>query len=191
MSEVAERGEAKPDPVSQNEPDGLGEANDPSIKMSKDDIFYILRNPKRRVVLSQLLKMDGVKSLTDLMGHVALHEYGKNLGELTSDERKRIYTGLYQCHLPRMDEFGIVDFDKDANTVAPGKKASVIEPYLDKKDDASARVELAVALIVAPLVTLGVSGVGPLEAIPLVLWAGLTVCALLGLSLIGLYKHSR
>jgi len=37
--------------------------------------------------------------------------------KLTSRERKRVYVGLYQCHLPKMDGVGVIEFDKNRGTI--------------------------------------------------------------------------
>ncbi|MFB6358651.1 MAG: hypothetical protein ABEJ96_06540, partial [Thiohalorhabdaceae bacterium] len=51
--------------------------------------------------------------LGDLAEHIASIENDKPEVALSSTERKRVYVALYQCHLPKMDDIGVIDFDED------------------------------------------------------------------------------
>ena len=50
---------------------------------------------------------------------------------LSSAERKTVYTALQQRHLPKMDDAGLVDFDKRAGTVAPTGALTDLEIYAE------------------------------------------------------------
>lgn len=156
--------------------------------LSDSEVFDVLRNSRRRAVISHLQREDEA-SVSELTKRVAAEEYDITTDEVSSDQHKRVYTGLYQCHLPRLDDFGVVDFDREEKTVSIGTTASQVEAYLARDENAAAvRLELGVAALVASLATLGVLRVGPFSAVPVTGWALLTVLALLGFALLQLYK---
>jgi len=164
-------------------------ADDSPKELSKDQMFDILRNSRRRAVLSCLRTREPELSVKELSTCVAAEEYGIPATELSSEEYKRVYTGLYQCHLERMAELGVIDFDKDENIVRLRKIASQFAPYLDSEQRLEAvRIELGVAVIAATIVTLGITGFGPIGTVPQVLLASVTVVALLGLALVQLFE---
>lgn len=91
------------------------EESDPRT-LTLDETFEILKNNRRRLVLHRLQET-GNRSLGELADHVTAAENDVDVSDITSTQRKRVYVGLYQFHLPKMDEMGIIDFDKDRGTV--------------------------------------------------------------------------
>lgn len=86
-------------------------------KLSLASRFDILKNARRRYVLECLREHDGPVAIGDLSKYVAAREIGTDVSELCSQQRKRVYVTLYQCHLPRLDETGVVSFDTDGGIV--------------------------------------------------------------------------
>lgn len=126
-------------------------------------------------------------SVEELTTQVAADEYGVPATEVTSKQYKRVYTGLYQCHLRRMEELGVIDFDTDENTVRLRHGASELEPYLDDVGSPTiARIELGVASVVAVSVAFGSVGIGPLGFVSQTALAAVTIVALVGLALVQL-----
>jgi len=46
-----------------------------------------------------------------------------------------VYVGLYPCHLPKMDDTNVIDFDGNRGTIALGDNAEQLYPFLDAEDD--------------------------------------------------------
>ncbi|WP_254534747.1 DUF7344 domain-containing protein [Halomarina litorea] len=102
-----------------------------TARLSKDTVFEALTNSRRRATLHYLEANDGEANIGDLAEHIAADENGISELELNSAQRKRVYIGLYQCHLPKLDEMGIVDFDKHRGTVVlVPETAAQVYPYL-------------------------------------------------------------
>ena len=99
---------------------------------SLDIIFEILKNSRRREVIHFLRERGEQVSLGELAEHVAAIENETTTDALTSSERKRVYVGLYQCHLPKMDDIGVVDFNQDRGHITLTEKAGNFEKYLDR-----------------------------------------------------------
>ncbi len=76
-----------------------------------DRLFEILKNERRRMMLRYLRDADGVATRTELAEHVAATEEGIPVSEVTPQERKRVYVSLYQFHLPKMVDAGVVRID--------------------------------------------------------------------------------
>lgn len=152
------------------------------------DVFDVLKNERRRAVIRYLLEHGGSADLSDVAEHVAAGENDTTVRLLTSQERKRVRISLYQCHLPRMDSLGVIEFDKDRGTLTLRDAVSQLRPYLDldtetdRPTDAADRVAFAVAAGVAALVTAGTLGLGILSAVPPVGWTVLSVLALVGIA---------
>jgi hypothetical protein len=70
-------------------------------------------------------------ALGDLAEVIAAWETGKATADLSSNERKRIYTALQQFHPPKMDEKGLLDYDRHRGTVSPSETATDLDVYLD------------------------------------------------------------
>lgn len=175
-------GETDQEPVT---PETPGE--DADAELSKSEAFDVLRNGRRRAAIACLRENGGTMSVKDLTKCVAAREYDVEPEALTADQYKRVYTGLYQCHLERADDFGVVDFDAEENVVRLREQAAALDPYLTESGtDEAVRVELAIAAITTVLVALGAIAAGPLSAIPMTAVVGLPVLALVGLSLLQL-----
>jgi DNA-binding transcriptional ArsR family regulator len=116
-----------PGPDSGRSPDVDGEAE----ALPLDQVFEILKNSRRRQTLHYLEQNGGEASLSDLAEHIAAIENDVAVEAITSSQRKRVYVGLYQCHLPKLDDKGIVDYDDDRGTVALGPAASQLTTYLE------------------------------------------------------------
>lgn len=107
------------------------EAEEQEEDLSLDLIFEVLKNERRRRVLHYLNDNEGPASLRTLSEHIAALENDKTVAELNSQERKRVYVGLYQCHLPKMDDMGFVEFNKDRGIIELGPAAAAVDKYLD------------------------------------------------------------
>lgn len=100
-------------------------------ELSLDVIFDVLRNRRRRLVIKAIESEDGETTLSDLAERIGGIENDKPPNALGAQERKRVYVGLYQCHLPRMDDADAVEFDKDRGTVERGPMADTYLSYLE------------------------------------------------------------
>ncbi len=97
-----------------------------------DHVFDVLRNQRRRDVLRYLEASSDPVPIGELAEQLAAWENDKSVAELTSSERKRMYVGLYQSHLPKMDDLAVVDFDKPRGVIAPGDDIDAFVQYLEQ-----------------------------------------------------------
>jgi hypothetical protein len=122
-----------------DERDADGRAGEP---ISKDTQFGMLKNRRRRDILRYLRENDDESTLSDLAEFIAAKENGVERRLLSSDERKRVYIGLYQCHLPKMDDARVIDFDKRSGSVSLRSEAEQLFKYIDSPgEDGSSEPE--------------------------------------------------
>lgn len=148
------------------------------------EVFELLKNQRRRQVISFLKEQeDGVTTLDVLAEHIAAKENDVDVSQLSSSQRKRVYIGLYQCHLPKLDDFGVVEYQKNRGIIELQDTAQLDQYLVDEEDDQEeGRRELGVALGVAAVVAVGLTGIGPLAVVPAAGWTVLSVVALVALA---------
>jgi hypothetical protein len=100
-------------------------------ELTLDRKFELLKNQRRRRVIRHLMENGESSTTGELAEHVAVLENDKpHVGAITSKERKAAYVGLYQCHLPKMDDYGIIEFNQARGRVELTELAYELEDYL-------------------------------------------------------------
>jgi hypothetical protein len=119
-----------------NEPDQPADEDqaDAEATLTRDDTFEILSNHRRRFALHHLQQNGEKAQLGDLSEHVAAWENDIDVQQVSSTERKRVYTSLQQFHLPKMDETGVVEFDDREGVVELTAAAEDVDIYLEVVD---------------------------------------------------------
>lgn len=146
----------------------------------KDQIYHILSNHRRRYVIHFLKGQDEPVSLSDIAEQVAAWEQDKPISELTSDERKRVYTSLQQTHLPRLEDADVIELDRDMIDLT--EDVDELEIYLDIVPSGSIpwAVYYLGLSVVSSILFAGVwSGIIPDEPIPPLVWMALVIGAFL------------
>ena len=146
----------------------------------KDELYDLLSNHRRRYVLHFCKRTDGPVTLSELAEQVAAWEQDKAVAEITSAERKRVYTSLQQTHLDRLDDAGIVAFEGDRIELT--EAAEELDIYLDIVPAESIPWGVYyLGLSVLGAVVLGGVAVGfvPTGTVPPVGWGFLVVAAFL------------
>lgn len=126
------------------------------IQLPLDELFDLLQNQRRRYVLRYLDTAEGQVTLSELAEQIAAWENDKPVKSITSSERKRVYVGLYQGHLPKMDGMGVISFNKPRGLVERGRNATDVEPFLRQTDETAQpnSPDSAVGLVILALAVL-------------------------------------
>jgi len=114
----------------------------PEPSLTIDEAGVLIKNERRRMVVYALAETDQEKlTIGGVSETVAASECEKRPAQLQSKERKQVYVGLYQGHLPKMDKMGIIDYDQDRGTLECGPKFDsalhILEGVADKCVDAN------------------------------------------------------
>lgn len=110
-------------------------------ELSQDEVFHLLQTPRRRYVLQYLKEHEGPVEMRDVAEQVAAWENNTTVAALSSDERQRVYIPLYQSHLPKLDEEGVVDYDQDRGTVARTELANQFDQYLNVAEGTTTNID--------------------------------------------------
>ena len=97
---------------------------------TEHELFEMLSSRRRRHALQMLADTDET-DLGTLAEQVAAWENEKPVSAVSSNERKRVYTSLQQSHLPKLDDAGLVEFDKRSGAVVPSATLEEYDVYLD------------------------------------------------------------
>lgn len=112
--------------------------NDTRDELSKDELFHLLSNQRRRDALRYLNGHDGPVDMRDLAERIAAWEHDKPVAQLRSKERQRVYIALYQTHLPTLDDHDVTEYNRPRGVVRRTDLADRLDPYLDTGTDENA-----------------------------------------------------
>ncbi len=99
-------------------------------RAGEEELFDILSNRRRRYAVFAISGHEQV-DLGDLARRIAAWENEQPEAEVTSTERKRVYTALQQSHVPKLAEAGLVDYDDRAAVVRPQPALEEYEVYME------------------------------------------------------------
>ena len=111
----------------------LDEGND--ARTSTDGLFETLKNARRRAVLRYLINESETASFRDLVEYVAARENETQPESVSSAQRNRVRTALYQHHLGKLEEHGFITYDKREGTVSLNGNADQVRPYIEVEDE--------------------------------------------------------
>jgi len=138
-------------------------------ELSRDALFSILRNERRREVIDYLREHEGPVDLRELSEYIAAIENDCEKNEVTYKQRKRVQTALYQMHLPKLADQNIVSYDRRAGRVELADGAEDCLPYLDAVTEQGRRRwwrwYLLVAVVCAVPVGFATVGVHPFATV--------------------------
>ena len=96
---------------------GVSPLAEAGVDLSLDRVYEILKNERRRRVLGHLDRAEGPVELGTLAEEIAAQENDTTVAGIDSSQRKRVYVALYQCHLPKMADMGVVEYDRRGGRV--------------------------------------------------------------------------
>ncbi|EJN57461.1 hypothetical protein HSB1_41490 [Halogranum salarium B-1] len=101
-------------------------------------MFHLLQNARRRGVVRYLSERDDdeVYEMRDIAAQVAAWENEKPIAQLDSAERQRVYISLYQGHLPKLAEKGVIEYNQSRGRVEPTPLLAQLESYVTTDTDA-------------------------------------------------------
>ena len=161
---------------------------------SRDDVFEVLGNGRRRNVVRTLQRADGTVEIRDLAEEVAAWENDVHPNKVTYDQRKRTYTALQQFHLPKMDEAGALHYDSDRGIIEPAADLSEFNVYLEVVPGSSfprSELYLALAAACALIGTAGWIGLFPVALVPPLAWGALFVALFVVVALVQYQANQR
>ena len=158
----------------------------------KDELYDLLSSHRRRYVLHACKQREDPVTLSELAEQIAAWEHDKTIEEITSTERKRVYTSLQQTHLNRMAEAGMIRYEGDEIELTD--EAEGLDVYLDIVPPQS--IPWGVYYLglsgLGALVLAGVAvGFVPTETVPEIGWAAFVLLAFLLSSIAQVAENRR
>ena len=108
------------------------ERNHDSANLGLDEFYEILSNHRKRYVVEHL-KQYGASDLSSTAEFAAAAETGTPQRLLSSDERKKVLVSLHQHHLPKMDEYNVINYGRNTRKkVEPDENFETVAGYVDE-----------------------------------------------------------
>jgi len=112
--------------MSADEVSGRSSVNQP---LTRNEIYEILSNARRRYALHAIKNEDGITELSDVAEQVAAWENDKPVSEITSSERHLAYSSIQQNHIPKLEGTGVITHDSGAIELT--EEAQDLDVYVD------------------------------------------------------------
>lgn len=94
-----------------------------------DALFDVLCVGRRRFVLHYLTREAERVGLEELTERVAAWEHDAD-GEVPEELYRRVYTSLYQIHVPKLADHGLVEYDRHRDVLALDDDLDAARPFL-------------------------------------------------------------
>jgi hypothetical protein len=112
--------------------DQIEEPSPDSEGFTRDETLEMLSNRRRRYVIHALKQREQRQvTVAELAEQIASWENNKEKALLSHKERKRVRNALRQFHMPKMDDYGFVEYDRTRGTVSLSSAAANTEFYID------------------------------------------------------------
>ncbi len=156
--------------------------------LSRDVVFDLLSNSRRRFVLHYLKRADGPVSLSELAAQITATENDIPVDELTSQQRKRTYVSLYQTHIPKLQDAGAIDYDSESGLVTLSGGATEIGDYFRQESEIPWQQYYLALVLIGGALFIAVNTVTASESLQFVVGVGV-LAALAGLA-VAHYLHT-
>ena len=161
-------------------------------ELTQDEIFELLSSSRRRFILYYLNREQRPVELGELASEIAAWENDTTVEQLTRQQRKRVYVSLYQTHIPKMEDAGLITYDAETGVLELARQPTQIRSILgDEENDIPwQRYYLLLAAIsfgiyIADLLDLWIFAQIPTVAI------GIAIIAVFAVTAIAHYVYNR
>lgn len=83
-----------------------------------DKAYHILSNQRRRHIVRALMHKPRMDK-RDLRELVTEQEVGKPFEQIQQDSRQCVRVSLHQCHIPKLEDYGIIQIDRNVVSQGP------------------------------------------------------------------------
>lgn len=150
-------------------------------------LFELLSNPRRRTILQAFHEHgDDIEDIHELVDLVAAAEANTPIEQPTDKQKKRIYISLYQTHMPKLADAGVIHYDPDTGTVDPTPRMAQFATYMGWSDYSRIRKPVAylvLAVLCGLFFTGSVLNVGVLGSLPELVTGIIIIAAFLALTI--------
>ena len=94
-----------------------------------EQVYAILANERRRRALEHIESVGGVVTVHELSTLVASHETDESSPPKRC--RESVYTSLVQTHLPKLADLGVIEYDRETQTIELSRHARDVSLYTE------------------------------------------------------------
>lgn len=138
--------------------------------LPREVVFDHLQNRRRRLVLTCFDRLDSDEvTLRELVDQVTAWETGVSPDDIESNDRLAVYASLHQTHLPKLDEGGFLEYDRDDKTVRITDRGRRLQLYLEYSPEWGipwSRLFLGLSVLWFLVVAAAWGGLPPIDRIP-------------------------
>jgi DNA-binding transcriptional ArsR family regulator len=95
-----------------------------------DEVFAALGHPRRRYLLYTLVNEGSEETLSELATKLAAWEQDKPASEVTDDERRDVQLSLYHSHIPKLADFGVLDYQEAGDIIVRARNTEQVQAIL-------------------------------------------------------------
>ena len=96
--------------------------DEPTSTLSESRVYALLARRRRRLIVRILQDFETPIAASELAEILADCEYER----ATDRHYRHVRSSLYHNHLPRLDDAGVVDYDRECETVRPDSNFGVL-----------------------------------------------------------------
>jgi len=142
--------------------------------LPEGEIHEILANQRRRATIRHLsvTREGGRTSLRELSETIAARETGESPPPRTT--RESVYNSLHQTHLPKLEELGVVTYDREAREVQLRERARDVNRYMEVRTEHGltwSEIYRTIGVVGLTVVVLALAEVPPASWVTPLLWA--------------------
>ncbi|WP_135535484.1 DUF7344 domain-containing protein [Halostella pelagica] len=160
------------------------------MEVSMDRVKKELRNSRRRYTLFYVKNNDGSASLDDVVDKITAWENNGEVPESKTSHRKSVYSSLYQRHLPRLVELGILSYNRENRTLSlteVGEQISLKVATHDHDCRSFSKLFFALGILNAVILLLG--GLKVVSPLAVFTWGSIIITVFLILALLQFYDY--
>lgn len=98
--------------------------------LSLDTVFTILSNQRRRTILSYLTMCTYPVPFAELVERVATQETDTDSVNPSTERYEEVAMNLYQTQLPKLADWGVIDYNQDVQLIRPPDTLRPFDEYL-------------------------------------------------------------
>lgn len=160
-------------------------------ELTIDTALDLLSNERRRHTLCLLVERDEEVEIETIAEEIVAKTDDSNADEIADDIHRSVYVSLYQNHVPKLAEEGIVHYDRDDRTVRIAHTPETRELLHSAGAECGRSWSLAYLLVLAAGVLAGLVSIGGLLPVTEA-WLATGIVSISGLaSLAGYQYHTR
>ena len=106
-----------------------GRSDGDSDPLSRESMFDLLSNRRRRILLTCLNEHGPTIALPDLAEEVAVREFDSRVTEIPEERVLHVYTSLYHVHVPKLVDAGVVEYEQERDLVRVTENARLVESF--------------------------------------------------------------